>query len=86
MIQIENTPNPNALKFMSERTLSEIGTQEFHKINVKNIKNGFIKNLLNFEGVELVLISENFLSVKKKDQISWDDLKPSIISSINDCD
>ena len=84
MIQIENTPNPNALKFMSERTLSEIGTQEFHKINVKNIKNGFIKNLLNFEGVELVLISENFLSVKKKDQISWDDLKPSIISSIND--
>ena len=45
MIQIENTPNPNALKFMSERTLSEIGTQEFHKINVENIKNSFIKNL-----------------------------------------
>ena len=69
---------------MSERKLSEIGTQEFQKVNVKEIKNNFIKNLLNFEGVELVLISENFLSVKKKEKISWDKLRPSIISSIND--
>tara|TARA_B100000029_G_C17343253_1_gene876105 strand:- start:66 stop:617 length:552 start_codon:yes stop_codon:yes gene_type:complete len=84
MIQVENTPNPNALKFLSERKLSEIGTQEFQKVNVKEIKNNFIKNLLNFEGVELVLISENFLSVKKKEKISWDNLRPSIISSIND--
>ena len=84
MIQVENTPNPNALKFLSERKLSEIGTQEFQKVNVKEIKNNFIKNLLNFEGVELVLISENFLSVKKKEKISWDKLRPSIISSIND--
>ena len=82
MIQVENTPNPNALKFLSERKLSEIGTQEFQKVNVK--ENNFIKNLLNFEGVELVLISENFLSVKKKEKISWDKLRPSIISSIND--
>jgi len=84
MIQVENTPNPNALKFLSERKLSGIGTQEFQKVNVKEIKNNFIKNLLNFEGVELVLISENFLSVKKKEKISWDKLRPSIISSIND--
>ena len=84
MIQVENTPNPNALKFLSERKLSEIGTQEFQKVNVKEIKNNFIKNLLNFEGVELVLISENFLSVKKKEDSKWDNLKPSIISYLND--
>ena len=29
MIQIENTPNPNALKFQSEKQLSEVDTQEF---------------------------------------------------------
>ena len=28
--------------------------------------NSFIKELLNFKGVELVLLSKNFLSVKQK--------------------
>jgi Fe-S cluster biogenesis protein NfuA len=30
------------------------------------------------------LVSENFLSVKKNEKISWDSLKPSIVSSLND--
>ena len=84
MIQIENTPNPNAIKFLSERQLSEAGSQEFQKKDIKNIENNFVKQLLNFEGVELILISDNFLSVKKNEKISWDSLKPSIISSMND--
>ena len=84
MIQIENTPNPNALKFLSEKKLSEVDTQEFQKKDLAQIKNEFIKNILKFDGVELVLIAKNFISVKKEEKISWDVLKPSIISSIND--
>tara|TARA_B100000029_G_scaffold41707_1_gene38815 strand:- start:3448 stop:4011 length:564 start_codon:yes stop_codon:yes gene_type:complete len=84
MIYTENTPNPNAVKFISEKTLSEVGVAEFQKINVKKIKNDFIKNLLEFDGVELVLVSENFISVKKNAKVNWDSLKPSIISLIND--
>ena len=34
--------------------------------------------------MELVLLSKNFLSVKKKENISWDELKPMVISHIND--
>ena len=84
MIQIENTPNPNALKFQSEKQLSEVDTQEFQKKDLNQIKNEFVKNILNFDGVELVLISKNFMSVKKDEKTSWDTLKPTIISSIND--
>ena len=84
MIHIENTPNPNALKFLSEKKISSVGTQEFQKANIKKINNYFIKNLLNLDGVELVLVSKNFLSVKKNEKISWDSLKPSIVSSLND--
>ena len=84
MIQIENTPNPNALKFLSEKQLSEVETLEFQKKDLSQIKNEFVKNILNFDGVELVLISKNFMSVKKDEKTSWDKLKPSIISSIND--
>ncbi len=84
MIQIENTPNPNALKFLSEKPFSEVETQEFQKKDLSQIKNEFVKNILDFDGVELVLISKNFMSVKKDNKTSWDILKPSIISSIND--
>ena len=84
MITTEITPNPNSLKFLSEKTISEIGSEEFQKKDLENIRNPFIKDLLNFEGVELVLLSKNFLSVKKNDETSWDSLKPTVISHIND--
>ena len=84
MIQTENTPNPNSLKFLSEKVISSTGTEEFQKSNSKNLKIPFIKELLEFKGVELVLLSKNFLSVKKTDEVSWEELKPMVISHIND--
>ena len=83
MIQTQSTPNPNSLKFLSERTISAIGTEEFQKINSKNLSNVFIKELLEFKGVELVLLSKNFLSVKKTEDVSWNELKPMVISHLN---
>ena len=79
MIQIETTPNPNSLKFLSEKEISSIGTEEFHKVSSENISNSFVKELLQFKGVELVLLAKNFLSVKKTDKASWDELKPMVI-------
>ena len=84
MIQVEQTPNPDSLKFLSQKILSKVGTEEFKKSNSKNIKIPFIKELLNFSGVELVLISDNFLTVKKEKNASWDSLKPIVISHLND--
>ena len=83
MIQTESTPNPNSLKFLSERTISSVGTEEFQKGKTDNLNNSFIKELLDFKGVELVLLAKNFLSVKKEDDTSWDELKPMIISHLN---
>ena len=51
---------------MSEKTLSTIGTEEFKKEKENEIKIPFVKELLNFKGVELILLSEKFISVKKK--------------------
>jgi len=84
MITTEPTPNPDSLKFLSEKIISAIGTEEFQKKNLSKIENEFVKNLLNLKGVELVLLADNFLSVKKAKEISWDVLKPTIISHIND--
>ena len=83
MIQTETTPNPNSLKFLSEKTISSIGTEEFQRDNLKNVKNIFVKELLELKGVELVLLSKNFISVKKTEDASWNELKPMVISHIN---
>ena len=84
MIQTETTPNPNSLKFLSEKVISAIGTEEFQKDNSKSLQNKFIKELLEFKGVELILLSKNFLSVKKTEDVSWTELKPMVISHLND--
>ena len=83
MIQTEPTPNPESLKFLSENIISAIGTEEFQKNEINKIENPFIKELLGFKGVELVLLSKNFLSVKKTKDISWNELKPMVISHLN---
>ena len=61
MIQTEPTPNPDSLKFLSEKTISAIGTEEFQRNKINEVSNSFIKELLKFNGVELVLLSKNFL-------------------------
>ncbi|MDC0418516.1 NifU family protein [Pelagibacteraceae bacterium] len=84
MIITELTPNPDSLKFLSEKVVSAVGTEEFQKKDFNKIENDFVKNLLNLKGVELVLLADNFLSVKKSKEISWDVLKPTVISHMND--
>ena len=38
---------------------------------------------MQFKGVELVLLAKNFISVKKSEEASWNDLKPMVISHLN---
>ena len=84
MIQTEATPNPDSLKFLSEKTISLVGTEEFQK-GKKNLNTvPFVEELLNFKGVELILLSEKFLTVKKTKEVSWNELKPMVISHLND--
>ena len=84
MIQTESTPNPDSLKFISEKTISAVGTEEFQKSKIDKTSNVFVKELLGFNGVELILLSKNFLSVKKSKDVTWNELKPMIISHLND--
>ena len=84
MIQTEPTPNPDSLKFISEKTISDAGTEESQKSQISKVSNLFIKELLAFNGVELILLSKNFLSVKKTKNVTWNELKPMVISHLND--
>ena len=60
MIRIEQTPNPDSLKFLSEKIISSVGMEEFQKKDKNKISNNFIKNLLEVDGIELILLSDTF--------------------------
>ena len=81
-VQIEVTPNPNSLKFLPGKTVSNNGSFEINKED--NIKNELVKNILSINGVEGIFLSKDFLSVNKYDDVSWDEIKHIIISLIND--
>ncbi len=81
-VQIEVTPNPNSLKFLPGKVVSNCGSFEITKKD--NIQNELIRNILSVNGVEGIFLSKEFISVNKYDEISWDEVKHIVISLIND--
>ena len=81
-VQTEETPNPNTLKFLPGKTVSEVGSIEFTA--VKQAENRLIKDILSMKEVNMVFLGSDFITVKKTDQILWEEIKPKIISLINE--
>ena len=81
-VQTEVTPNPNSLKFLPGKKVSNSGPYEI--TNKDQINNELVKNILSINGVEGIFLGEDFMSVNKTDQIKWDEIKHIVISLIND--
>jgi len=81
-VQTEITPNPNSLKFLPGKIVSNQGSFEVTKKDETN--NELIRNLLSINGVEGIFLGRDFISVNKNDNILWDDVKHIVISLIND--
>ena len=83
MIETEHTPNPDTLKFLPGKKVSEVGPIEFLKKD-KDIKVPLANKILSLDGTVMVFFGENFITVKKEKSLKWEDLKHGIISEIND--
>jgi Fe-S cluster biogenesis protein NfuA len=83
LVNTEHTPNPDTLKFLPGKKVSDVGPIEFLK-NDKNIKVPLANKILSLEGTVMVFFGGNFITVKKEKNLNWDDLKHGIISEIND--
>ena len=83
MVETEHTPNPNTLKFLPGKKVSEVGPIEFLK-NDKSIKVSLANKILSLEGTAMVFFGEDFITVKKEKDLNWENLKHGIISEIND--
>tara|TARA_A100001015_G_scaffold143832_1_gene159632 strand:- start:463 stop:1002 length:540 start_codon:yes stop_codon:yes gene_type:complete len=81
-VQTEVTPNPNSLKFLPGKNVSNSGPYEI--TNKDQINNELLRNILSVKGVEGVFLGKDFISVNKNDQSKWDEIKHIVISLIND--
>ena len=81
-VQTESTPNPNSLKFLPGKKVSNSGPYEI--TNKEDIQNVLVRNILSVNGVEGIFLGQDFISVNKNENIKWEDIKHIVISLINE--
>ena len=81
-VQTEVTPNPNSLKFLPGKNVSNSGSFEVTK--KEDTDSELVRNLLSINGVTGVFLGANFLSINKKEDVIWEDIKHIVISLINE--
>ena len=81
-VQTQKTPNPNSLKFLPGKKVSEDGPYEI--LNKNETNNHLIRNILSVSGVTGIFLGEDFLSVNKQKDIDWESIKHIVISHINE--
>ena len=87
MIYTEQTPNPESLKFVTNKILYK-GTADFREQPLAAEWSPLAKSLFEFEYVKGVYVCNNFVTVTKEFNYSWEDvmlnLKEFIKSYVSD--
>ena len=81
-VQTEVTPNPNSLKFLPGKTVSNNGS--FEVTRKEETDNELVRNVLSINGVTGVFLGKDFISINKSEEVNWEDIKHIAISLIND--
>ena len=81
-VQTEITPNPNSLKFLPGKIVSNKGSFEVTKKD--SINNELVKNLLSVNGGQGIFLGKDFISINKRNETPWEEIKHIVISLIND--
>ena len=81
-VQTQNTPNPNSLKFIPGKKVSNSGSFEIS--DKEKVNNELVRNILSINGVTSIFLEEDFLSVNKLEKSEWEDIKHIVISFINE--
>ncbi len=73
MIYTESTPNPNTLKFVTNKALLLNDMVEFQ--SVEETENApLAKAMFDFDGVTNVFITNNFVTITKKEELLWTEI------------
>jgi Fe-S cluster biogenesis protein NfuA len=83
-IQTEATPNQNSIKFKPGKVLMENGKTEEFLTKREAMKSPLASTLFRIEGVSSVFYGQDFITITKNQDDSWQLLKPDIFGAIMD--
>jgi len=77
----QETPNPNAMKFSLSVTVAETGSFSFNATDT-DIEHPIAAAVLGVDGVVSVFGVNDFITVSKTDEASWQSLLPAVVDAI----
>lgn len=82
-IEVEGTPNPKAAKFILGRPLPFEGSRScFEPADAQG--DPLARGLMALEGVEAILMLDDFITVTRSDDVSWDELVDRVAEVIRE--
>ncbi|MGM8212652.1 NifU N-terminal domain-containing protein [Virgibacillus sp. W0430] len=78
-VRAENTPNPNAIKFTSDKLIFE-GTNSISVMPGDTSEHEIMNELMQLEGVDNVFGYQNFITVNKQFDAEWEGLTEKVIA------
>jgi NFU1 iron-sulfur cluster scaffold homolog, mitochondrial len=73
---IQPTPNPNAVKFILDRPVSDQPTSFFNAGSAKD--HSLASRLFAIPGVSSLLLLGDFITINKSAEARWADIKPKV--------
>ena len=81
-IYVESTPNPEVMKFVSNRMIADKSLEFLDASQAKNIP--LANELFKLPFIKSVFISTNFVSINKTENVNWDDIALQVRMYISD--
>ena len=81
-IEFQQTPNPNAGKFVVGRQIAPVGTSRSYYDLDETSDDPLARALLSLDGVRSLFMVDDFVTVSKNAGASWDALAPEVIATL----
>lgn len=75
----ERTPNPNSIKWVLGRSIIDAGVSAHFESAPPEQVSPLAARLFEIEGVAVVFLASNFVTVTKRDDLEWTDLAQPIV-------
>jgi len=78
-VRAEGTPNPNAVKFTTDKLIFE-GTNSISVMPGDKSEHAILNELMDLDGVDNVFGYQHFITVNKMVDVEWDQIMDSILN------
>lgn len=83
-VDFQQTPNPNAGKFVVGRQVAPVGTSRSYYDRDEAREDPVARALMKLAGVRSVFMVDDFITVTKTPATRWDELVPQVMEAIRD--